>query len=98
MRNTLARTLSISTVLLLVSPAAANAASGSGQQQHCIVQALSVGTASQSAIRCFATFSAAIKAATNGRINLQDATTSRRVSSAELTAGPDSATSTYVLS
>jgi hypothetical protein len=98
MRTTFARALSVSFVLLLVTPSAGNAASSSGKQQHCIVEALAVGSASTSSVRCYATFAAAIKAATSGRVNLQDATTSKRVSSVELTAGPDSATSTYVLS
>jgi hypothetical protein len=98
MKKTLRRALLLSVVLMLVTPVAANAASSSGKQQHCIVQAQAVGTTGQSTVRCYATFAAAIKAATSGRVNLRNATTSREVSSTELSEGPYSTLSTYILS
>jgi len=98
MRRTYVGALSLSLSLLLVTPATSYAAAGAGKQTHCIVQALPEGTVTQSAVRCYATFTAAIKAATNGRVNLRNATTSRKVSSTELSGGPDSPLTTYVLS
>ena len=99
MRKIFQRALSLTVVLLLVTPAAADAASTSTRQRHCIAQAQTVGAARATAkVQCFATFAAAIKAATGSRVNLGNATTSRRVSAAELSASPDSPTTTYVLS
>lgn len=98
MRKIIQRALSLTVVLLLVTPAAAEATSTSAKQQHCVAQAQPVGAGTQAKTQCFATFAAAIKAATGGKVNLGNATTSRRVSSTELSASQDSLTSTYVLS
>jgi len=98
MRKIFQRALSLTVVLLLVTPAAADAASTSTKQQHCIAQAQPSGAGAMAKVQCFGTFAAAIKAATGSRVNLGNATTSRRVSSTELSASPDSTTTTYVLS
>ena len=98
MTNRLAFAMSVSIALLLVSPAAAQAGPGSARQQHCIAQALPAFDSGTSTVRCFSTFAGAIKAATSGRVTLRNATSSRKVTSAELSGSPTSALSTYVLS
>jgi hypothetical protein len=98
MKALLARMLTITAILLLVTPSAVEAASASASQRHCVARAIPVGTNEHASVRCYGTFGAAINAATNGRVKLKDATTSRSVSSAELTGGSDSPLTTYVLS
>jgi len=95
MRATSARSISLAAILLLAIPTAAHAAN-STPQQHCIAQAIARGANEQPSVRCYRTFRAAISAATKGRVDLRNATTSRAVSSQEL-AG-DSPLTTYVLS
>jgi hypothetical protein len=95
MRATWIRAISLAAILLLATPTAVSATS-STHQRHCIAQAVTQGTNEQPLVRCYQTFGAAINAATKGRVDLKNATTSRAVSSAEL-AG-DGPLTTYVLS
>jgi hypothetical protein len=98
MRATWIRAISLAAILLLATPTAVSAtsATSSTHQRHCIAQAVTQGTNEQPTVRCYQTFGAAINAATKGRVDLKNATTSRAVSSAEL-AG-DGPLTTYVLS
>jgi hypothetical protein len=95
MRITLARSIALAAILLVATPTTAPAAS-STHQRHCIARAIEQGTNEHPSVHCYQTFDAAISAATNGRVHLKNAATSRAVSSTELTG--DAPLTTYVLS
>jgi hypothetical protein len=83
--------LSIALVGLGMTSTAAGAAtpgaSASTTGPNCEAQAPLAGSTAPIQVACYPTFAGAISAATNGRVNLIDATTSRRVTPAEMSAG-----------
>lgn len=79
-------TLAAAAAVLTVSqPAQASTAAGPGS--HCVAAAPHVRAAAAPVPRCFTSFAAAVRYATNGRVQLSNARNARAVSAAELSVG-----------
>jgi len=87
-RNSISLLSAVVLVLLPAATAGANASAPSSQR-HCVATAGLTGRTAPEPMRCYQTFGAAINAATGGRVNLRNASSSRKISRAEIeTASP----------
>lgn len=84
--------------LLAASAPAAVAATASHGHDVCIAEAVPVGSGVRSPMRCFTSFAAAVRAATNDRVNLPAGTDSESVTPGQLDRSPGGPNSRYVLS
>jgi hypothetical protein len=90
--------LTLPALLLFIAPATALAAGTAPAGQACIAQAPPAGSTAMPSVTCYATFAQSISAATRGRVSLPASTPAGSVTPDQINAGPDVASTTFVIS
>jgi Peptidase inhibitor family I36 len=98
-RRSLLMLASVTALLLVSAPVDALAAGAApSSAQHCVAQAIPVGSTAAPVVTCYPTFAQSIRAATAGRVSLPASAVPGSVTPDQLNAGPLVPNTTYVLS